>query len=102
VHWTAAPSRLHRQLGERFGDEADAAEELVAELGSAIACAHLDITPFARDDHAAYLSHWLRILEADPKALFTVAARAQATVDHLDALQPNGITDDNGFEEVGA
>lgn len=101
VHWTAAPARLHRQLGERFGDDAYAAEELVAELGAAIACAHLDITPSARDDHAAYMSHWLRILDADPKALFTVAARAQAAVDHLDNLQPDHAHDQEGLEEVG-
>ena len=50
---------------------------------AAIACAHLGIAPTPRDDHASYLGHWLKILNADPKALFTVAARAQAAVDYL-------------------
>lgn len=84
AHWTGHPTRLNRDLTGRFGDDAYAAEELVAELGAAFACALLAITPTPRDDHAAYLAHWLRILRADPKALFTVAARAQAAVDHLD------------------
>jgi antirestriction protein ArdC len=84
-HWTGHSSRLARDLTGRFGDDAYAAEELVAELGSAIACAHLGTASSARDDHAAYLAHWLRMLRADSQALFTVATKAQAAVDHLDA-----------------
>jgi antirestriction protein ArdC len=35
-HWTKHPTRLDRDLGrKRWGDEGYAAEELVAELGSA-------------------------------------------------------------------
>jgi antirestriction protein ArdC len=30
IHWTAHPSRLARVLGKRFGDDAYAAEELIA------------------------------------------------------------------------
>ena len=85
VHWTGHQRRLARNFGERFGDDAYAAEELVAELGAAFATAHLGITNNPRPDHAAYLDHWLRILNADPKALFLVAAKAQAAVDHLAA-----------------
>ncbi len=92
THWTGHASRLNRNLSGRFGDDAYAAEELVAELGAAIACAHLGITPTPRDDHASYLSHWLKILNADPKALFAVAAKAQAAVDYLDSLQPEEVT----------
>ncbi len=91
THWTGHTSRLSRDLTGRFGDDAYAAEELVAELGSAIACAHLGIAPTPRDDHASYLAHWLKILNADPKALFAVAAKAQAAVDYLDSLQPEQV-----------
>ena len=83
VHWTGHQRRLARTFGERFGDDAYAAEELVAELGAAIATARLGITNNPRPDHAAYLEHWLHILGTDPKALFAVAAKAQAAVDHL-------------------
>ena len=55
THWTAHPSRLARELGKRFGDQAYAAEELIAEMGSAFLCADLGITPEVRDDHASYL-----------------------------------------------
>jgi antirestriction protein ArdC len=43
-HWTSPESRCHRQLGKRFGDQAYALEELVAELGAAFLCADLQIT----------------------------------------------------------
>ncbi len=83
VHWTGHQRQLARTFGERFGDDAYAAEDLVAELGAAFATARLGITNNPRPDHAAYLEHWRRILDTDPKALFAVAAKAQAAVDHL-------------------
>ena len=33
--WTGAKHRLDREFGKRFGDQAYAAEELVAEIGAA-------------------------------------------------------------------
>jgi antirestriction protein ArdC len=53
VHWTRAETRLNRAFNQkRWGDEAYAAEELVAELGAAFLCADLELTPQIRDDHA--------------------------------------------------
>ena len=88
VHWSGHASRLARVLGKRFGDHAYAAEELIAEVGAAFLCADLGITPEPRADHAAYLSHWLRVLKADKRAIFTAAAQAQRAVDFLHSLQP--------------
>ena len=83
THWTAHPSRLARELGKRFGDQAYAAEELIAEMGSAFLCADLGITPEVRDDHASYLAHWLQVLKADSRAIFTAASQAQRAADYL-------------------
>jgi antirestriction protein ArdC len=88
THWTAHPSRLNRTLGKRFGDDAYAAEELVAELGAAFFCATLGITPEPREDHSAYIAHWLRVLKDDRRAIFTAAAHAQRAVDYL-VLRPD-------------
>jgi antirestriction protein ArdC len=63
-------------------------EELVAELGSAFLCADLAITPEVREDHAAYVAHWLKILKDDRRAIFTAAAHAQRAVEFLHARQP--------------
>lgn len=87
THWTSHPSRCDRELGKRFGNQAYAAEELIAEMGSAFLCADLGITPEVREDHAAYLSHWLEILKTDSRAIFTAAAQAQRAADHLHGLQ---------------
>ena len=87
THWTAHPSRLARELGKRFGTRAYAAEELIAEMGSAFLCADLGITPEVRPDQAAYLASWLDVLKADSRAIFTAAAQAQRAVDFLHGLQ---------------
>jgi antirestriction protein ArdC len=86
THWTAAPSRLGRTLGTRFGDDAYAAEELIAELGAAFICADLAVTAMPPPDHASYLDHWLRVLKADKRAIFTAAAHAQRAADYLHQL----------------
>jgi antirestriction protein ArdC len=90
THWTGAESRLGRDLKNRFGREAYAMEELVAELGAAFLCADLGVTPEPRDDHAHYVAHWLKVLKSDKKAIFTAASKAQAAVDFLTAQQRMG------------
>ena len=49
----------------------------MAEPGSAFLCADLEITPDVPEDHAAYLSTWLRVLMDDNRAIFTAASHAQ-------------------------
>ncbi len=87
THWTAHPSRCARDLSGRFGSEAYAMEELVAELGAAFLCGTLGITDTPRPDHAAYLGSWLGVLRRDARAIFTAAARAQQAADFLCGLQ---------------
>ena len=82
-HWTGHGSRLARDLSVRFGTDAYAAEELIAELSSAFTCARLGISATPRPDHAAYLASWLRVLRADSSALFHAASKAQAATDYL-------------------
>jgi antirestriction protein ArdC len=83
THWTARSDRCDRQLGKRFGDNAYAAEELIAELGAAFVCAHLGLSTEPREDHAQYIQSWLRVLKADRRAIFTAASRAQQAADYL-------------------
>jgi antirestriction protein ArdC len=83
THWTGAPARLDRTFGQRFGDQAYAAEELVAELGAAFMAAELHVTPAPRADHAQYLGHWLKLLKSDKRAIFTAAAKASEAVRYL-------------------
>ena len=90
THWTRHGSRLDRDLGrKRFGDAGYAMEELVAELGSAFLCADLSLTPEDRDDHAAYIESWLKVLKEDKRAVFSAASHASKAVEFLHSLQPN-------------
>lgn len=90
THWTKHPSRLDRDFGRKaFGDEGYAREELVAEIGAAFLCCDLGITPEPREDHAAYVDHWLKVLKEDKRAIFRAAAHAQRAVDYLHGLQPD-------------
>ena len=88
-HGTSHESRCNRQLGKRFGDQAYAVEELVAELGAAFLCADLRITDAPRTDHAQYLASWLAVMKADKKAIFTAASKASEAAAFLAALQPH-------------
>lgn len=83
THWSGAPARLDRDLKNRFGSEAYAMEELIAELGAAFLCADLGITPDTRPDHASYIANWLTVLKSDKKAIFTAASKAQQAADYL-------------------
>ncbi|MGH8191239.1 MAG: zincin-like metallopeptidase domain-containing protein [Rhodanobacteraceae bacterium] len=79
--------RLDRTHDKRFGDEAYAAEELIAEFGAAFLCAAVGIEAAPRDDHAAYLAGWIRLLKADPHAFTTAASKAEAAAEYLQHLQ---------------
>ncbi|HLO77405.1 MAG TPA: zincin-like metallopeptidase domain-containing protein [Magnetospirillum sp.] len=86
LHWTGHESRCARDLRNRFGSEAYAAEELVAELGAAFLCAELGIEPEPRPDHACYIESWLKVLENDSRAIFTAAAKASQAASILTGL----------------
>lgn len=91
THWTGHTSRLSRQYGKRFGDQAYAMEELVAELGAAFLCHGFGITPAERADHASYLANWCAALRAEPTILWSVASKAQAAADYLHAFHDQQV-----------
>lgn len=68
-HWTGHESRLARQMGGRFGTEAYAMEELVAELSSAMLGAELGLPVDHLDHHASYIASWLKVLKSDSRAI---------------------------------
>ena len=93
THWTRHETRLNRDFGrKRWGDEGYAAEELVAELGSAFLCADLGLTLEPRTDHASYVATWLRALKNDKRAIFTAAGHAERAAGFLHGLQSEAAT----------
>lgn len=94
VHWTGHSKRLNRNLSGRFGDNAYAMEELVAELGAAFLCGELVISIHPRQDHAAYVRSWLLVLRQQKSAIFTAASTATAACRFLGELataKTNGV-----------
>jgi antirestriction protein ArdC len=85
VHATGHDSRLKRLTPARFGSEEYAYEELVAELGAAMLCAHTGINGDLR--HAAYIESWLKALRNDKKFILSAAGKAQAAMDWLTKAQ---------------
>jgi antirestriction protein ArdC len=82
VHWSGHESRLNRVFGKRFGDRAYAAEELVAEIGSAFLAAELGVNS-ALEHHVSYVKHWRELLATDARAIVTAASKAQAAADFI-------------------
>ena len=54
THWTGHQTRSNRDLAGRFGDNRYAAEELIAELGSAFTCSLFEMDNEVR--HAGYIA----------------------------------------------
>ena len=101
THSTGHKSRLDRDFSGRFGTEAYAFEELVAELGSAFLNADLGIIGSTLQDHADYLASWIAILKSDKRAILTAAAQASKAHTYimgLVALPPAGV----GQEQAAA
>lgn len=79
VHSTK--SELKRVSGKN--DQGNAFEELVAELGASMLCAHAGVDAFSTDHTAAYIQPWINALEGDKHYIIMAAQRAQKAVDFL-------------------
>lgn len=85
THSTGAKTRLAREgilAMDGFGSHLYSKEELVAEMGAAMACAIVGIEPCI-DQSAAYIKSWLKALQNDPKMVVQAASQAQRAVDHI-------------------
>jgi antirestriction protein ArdC len=85
AHWSGNEQRLARlSKNARFGSRCYAFEELVAEIGGCFLTSEVGVPQSSElSNQQAYLSHWLRVLENDPKAIFTAATQASAASDFI-------------------
>ncbi len=77
THWTGHALRCDRSAGmqARFKTQAYAAEELVAELGSAFLCQRFQVDGTLQ--HAEYIATWVRMFRDDKRAIFAASSRAK-------------------------
>lgn len=83
THWTGNETRLNRSFGRRFGDDAYAFEELVAELGAAFTVGRLGMIDATIETHADYVQSWIKVLKDDKKAIFAAASQAAKASDFI-------------------
>lgn len=85
AHWTSHEDRCNRDLmSARFGNEAYAFEELVAELSSAFTCNIVGVKGAeSRQSHAKYVKSWIKVLENDHGAIMKASKLAQDATDHI-------------------
>lgn len=95
AHWSGHKSRLNRDFSDRFGDEAYAAEELVAELAAAYLSATLSIP--GKLQHAEYIGSWITLLQHDQRAIFTAASKATDAARYLETK--GGLTPEADKDE---
>ncbi|MDR1844958.1 MAG: ssDNA-binding domain-containing protein [Citrobacter amalonaticus] len=84
VHWSGHKTRLIRDMTGRFGSEGYAAEELVAELGSAFLMADMGIS--GNVQHASYIASWLKKLRDEKRYIFRAASAASKAHRYLMSL----------------
>ena len=101
THATGNKAVLDRQFGKRFGDEAYAFEELVAEIGSASLCQALGVPSALREDHASYVASWLKVLDDDKYSIHTAAKHSRESMALLlDAVTQDAAEDTQEAEET--
>ena len=82
THWTGHKARLDRLTYAGFGSTEYAFEELVAELGAAMAGSILGL-PYEGLQHADYIAGWLKVLKSDPKHIYKAAKLANKAVSYM-------------------
>ena len=87
-HWTGHPTRLNRDLQNKFGSAGYAMEELRAELASAFVGAELGL-PTDIPQHASYIGSWIKSLKNDKREIFRAAADAQKIADMQLGFHPD-------------
>ena len=68
-HWTGHASRLNRKLGNKFGSEDYAKEELRAEISSLMLEQAIGLEHNV-ENHASYVQSWIRALKDDPEEIY--------------------------------
>ncbi|SDY94102.1 Antirestriction protein ArdC [Nitrosomonas halophila] len=89
-HWTGHPSRLDRDLAHPFGSEGYAKEELRAEISSMIVGVELGIG-HDPEQHAAYVSSWIKALQNDHLEIFRASSDAEKIYDYVLAFEQKQV-----------
>jgi antirestriction protein ArdC len=82
VHWSGHPTRLDRDMSGDKKSGSYAFEELIAELGAVFITHEVGIS-YELENHASYLSSWLKQLKEDKMLFFKASRKASSAAKFL-------------------
>jgi antirestriction protein ArdC len=85
AHRTGHESRCNRDLKNRFGSDAYAFEEMVAEITSAYLCTRFGLESTLQ--HPEYIKIWCGRMKGDKYAIFTASSLARKAMAYMDGEQ---------------
>lgn len=92
THASGSEKRLNRDIENTFGDPNYAFEELIAEMGSALASVSIgrqendeEAMKKHLENHKAYVKSWREYITNDPSVVEKALYQAQLATDYLDA-----------------
>jgi antirestriction protein ArdC len=88
AHASGHKSRLGRGLANKFGSEAYAEEELVAELTAAFLGAEFQID--GKCQHVEYIGGWFKCLKKNKRLFYQAASKAKKAADYLKKAAEKG------------
>ncbi|MBR1437155.1 MAG: DUF1738 domain-containing protein [Synergistaceae bacterium] len=88
AHWTAHEKRLKRKLSAFKNSQEYAREELIVEILSVFLCSELGIAQTQEhfDNHASYVSSWIKILDKDYNAIFRASSEAERITEFIQKI----------------
>ena len=96
-HWTGHESRLNRKMGNSFGSELYAKEELRAEIASFMLSSQIGID-FDPSNHHAYINSWVQVLEDTPREIFKACSDAGKITSFITNLQEQSLTKETNHQ----
>ena len=102
THWTGHKKRLARDFSGRFGSNAYAFEELVAEIGSVFLCSKMGVKASPSQNNAKYLNGWLEVLNNDKRAIVKAFSLAQKASNYIVEKSPAEIEEKRKLKEKKA
>lgn len=87
--WLEDPGLLERLVGDKLARLAEAVRLSEGWKWAEVGADYRDADALEpREDHAAYIGHWLQVLKNDKRFVVSAASHAQKAVDYLKVLQP--------------
>lgn len=86
AHATGHPTRLNRNIGNLFGSEDYAYEELIAEISACFMSVNLRVEQSESDinNHVAYVQAWIKQISEKPETLVRAVAEAEKTATYME------------------